>query len=387
MGLFDSITYTFQDMKRKSEMKKAQAAAEAKRKETEEIQEKANTVRAGADAIIASLDSLKFDNFDCKLPMETRQRYAEIVRDFRNVLKYAPFSTMDTEEIDSQILGLIGKLQTNVDNGNEQVCDRIFEYMAKAILSYRREINTGDEESDDIVLKNREKSLKDFNQLAKLYGSYEETDKTIQNLKADEEKTKREYELALAAAQEAYDKYPEQADELEKIQATGAPVPAKLLHLSRLKEEAVSLYNKVENISSTIGIRQMENAATKSAIDALDLELKTIDDSNFQLLSKEIEQMKGDFQENMRSLVSSVLSLSGLSNEFRNIMINIMASEELKNHVVKVDMKFNEMMKERENEQKARANAAQRMKQDNELRQKNAASMQTNEPVAMLNED
>lgn len=375
-------------MKKWSLFKKTEKEPELS--ETEQVMESSNEYRKRGQEILSELQIVRFpiaEERRQKFDPEKLGKMEQMIETCKSIMSNPLPSELDTSAIDGNITKLIIQFRSALEDADEDAAYAICKYIGKAIMELRADFERINETSIENELKSRTLRAKQMVVLAGFHNQMHSLHQTVDKLNEQIEKRKPEYEKVYQEVQDMKKKMPELEMAVEEGLINKTRLNGVFVEYNNNKARAVSIYRDIENL---ISLRSEKDAALQKLESAIQKGELVLLDSSGQVdssLVQEIEEIQESFQEQLADNLAVMEDLQKAEDNFQAMLDNFFASTERTNRMIRNEMEFAEMEREKKKIEQVRREGKRRQMEEEQKAQKELEEEQIQEQEIEETED
>lgn len=329
----------------------------------EQVRESSNEYRKRGQEILSELQMVRFpiaeerrQNFD----QEKLRNMEQIVEGCKSVMSNPLPSEIDTAEIDSNIKLLIVQLRSALEAADEKAAYAICGYIGKSITEFRSDFERINEQSIENELKSRGLRTKQMVVLAGFHNQIKALRETINQLNTKIDVRKKEYENIYKEVQNTKKKFPELEMAVEEGLVNKNKINGLMVEYNNQKARAVSIYKDIENLTTLRSEKDTAFQKIEAAIQQGEMVLMDSSGRIDSTLVQEIQSIEESFQEQLADNMKVTEDLQKAEDSFQAMLDNFASDTRRINRMIRNEMEFAEMERERRRVEQIRKKGKQR---------------------------
>ena len=380
MAFKDLIGKVFPNEKQRA-AREEQEKMEKKRLEDERQKELAQSVRNGAEGILFQLGTIHFAKARNLVPDDKVNAWQLNAEAFKTALKNAPTMVEDLSEVDGYLENMAVLLKEAVEKGNVETADRLFKAIAWGIGEARKETIGLSENQVDQMWNQKVERLQRLQLQSQMSMQVEDLHRQVLRMEKEQEQKKQQYKNAYDSFQEELKQHPELKEELDEAIVSHKPLSGAAAVMDVQKRNLVNLYNEVSNIARVRATLLSRQEEYRSNMEMMDLQMKDSSDLQIGMIRDQMAEMQKSFQESMFQQQKEIDALAGMTDRFNALMEGLFSSQSMLDRILKNEMKYQEIEKEMQEIEAAKARA---IKLEQEQKQQ-MQDLQQVEPTLLVN--
>lgn len=329
----------------------------------EQVRESSNEYRKRGQEILSELQMVRFpiaeerrQNFD----QEKLRNMEQIVEGCKSVMSNPLPSEIDTAEIDSNIKLLIVQLRSALEAADEKAAYAICGYIGKSITEFRSDFERINEQSIENELKSRGLRTKQMVVLAGFHNQIKALRETINQLNTKIDVRKKEYENIYNEVQNTKKKFPELEMAVEEGLVNKNKINGLTVEYNNQKARAVAIYKHIENLTTLRSEKDTAFQKIEAAIQQGEMVLMDSSGRIDSTLVQEIQGIEESFQEQLADNMRVTEDLQKAEDSFQAMLDNFASDTRRINRMIRNEMEFAEMERERRRVEQIRKKGKQR---------------------------
>ena len=329
----------------------------------EQVRESSNEYRKRGQEILSELQMVRFpiaeerrQNFD----QEKLRNMEQIVEGCKSVMSNPLPSEIDTAEIDSNIKLLIVQLRSALEAADEKAAYAICGYIGKSITEFRSDFERINEQSIENELKSRGLRTKQMVVLEGFHNKIKALRETINQLNTKIDVRKKEYENIYNEVQNTKKKFPELEMAVEEGLVNKNKINGLTVEYNNQKARAVAIYKHIENLTTLRSEKDTAFQKIEAAIQQGEMVLMDSSGRIDSTLVQEIQGIEESFQEQLADNMRVTEDLQKAEDSFQAMLDNFASDTRRINRMIRNEMEFAEMERERRRVEQIRKKGKQR---------------------------